>query len=110
MDILPIVVGLILAAGAFAIGRELICWYFKMNEFLDEFRSYRGDVRTIRRVLTAQFGEPAYTAQDVARMSFDDMTSLAEQMGLKPEKMPTKLEAQILAAQAAASGEDADAV
>jgi len=63
--------------------------------------------------LTAQFGEPAYTAQDVAGMSFDDMTSLAEQMGLKPEKMPTKLEAQILAAQAAqaaASGEDADAV
>ena len=108
MDMLPIIIGLILAAGAFAIGRELICWYFKINEFLDEFRSYRGDVRVIRRVLVAQFGEPAYTAQDIARMSFDDLTILAEQMGLEPAKTPSKLEAQILAAQA--SAENADGV
>lgn len=96
-----IVIGV--AVVVFALCRELICWYFKINEYLSEFRSYRADVRAIRQILTTQFGAPVHADRDIANMSFDDMTILAEQMGLEPEKLPSKLEAQLLAAQAAAS-------
>ena len=99
MDSIVYIVGAAVIAAVFLFGRELICWYFKINAALSEFQTYRVDVRIIRKVLVRQYGMPEYTKSEIVGMSFDELAELARALGFEPANTAGDMETQILDAQ-----------
>lgn len=86
MDVGASILYLVVVVVLSLIFREVVCWYWKINEYLAEFRMLATDVHIIRKSITQDQGLPHFTFAQLEAFNRAQLRQVATCFDLTPNK------------------------